>query len=177
MRSSFVSFFCCCSFLVQSIGWAELNPLLEKTLKYDAVKVERVLSVDTILISGDERIMLIGIDGPQLQRKPEVKRDEHGFIIPDDDPTIPLEEEVMAAVKEMLEGKVVRLEFDVVRRDDDNVLPGYVYLPDGRMANLEILRQGYADLKLRSPNLKYAEQFRSAYREARNAMRGLQGRW
>jgi len=176
MRSSF-AIFIFFFLLHQSSVWAELNPLLEKTLKYDAVKVERVLSVDTILISGEERIMLIGVDGPRPKQKAEVKRDAHGFIISDDDPTIPLDEEVVRAVKDMLEGKVVRLEFDVVRRNEDNVLLAYVYLPDGRMANLEILRQGYANLKLRSPNLKYADQFRSAYREARNDMRGLQGQW
>jgi micrococcal nuclease len=157
---------------------AELNPLLEKMSKYDAVKVEKVLSVDKLLLVSGERVVLIGIQGPRPPAFKDVKRDKHGFIVVDEgDPTTSIEEEAMRAAKELLDGQTVRLEFDVDRRNEDGALLAYVFLSDGRMANLEFLREGYADLKLRSPNFKYADQFRAAYRDARRDMKGLQGQW
>lgn len=177
MNSSCILFLFCLVCLFQSPARAELNPLLEKTIKYNAVKVEQVLSVDKLLLASGERVVLIGIDGSSIARRREVQRDAHGFIIPDDDPATPLEDEAFRSVRELLEGKTVRLEFDIERRDDDNMLEAYVYLLDGRMANGEILRQGYANLKLRSPNLKYAGPLRDAYKEARRGMKGLQGQW
>lgn len=164
-------------FSITSLAQAELNPLLSKAMKYDAVIVERVVSVDTVLIAGNEQIKLIGIQGPRSPRRRDVKRDANGFIIHDDDPTTPFVQTAFRVTKELLEGRTVRIEFDVERRNDDGVLLAYVFLPDGRMANLEILRQGFAELKLRSPNLKYADKFRSAYQEARREMKGLQGQW
>jgi micrococcal nuclease len=156
---------------------AELNPLLERSSKYGDIKVVRVLSLDTLLLENNEKVTLIGIKGPRPPRIQDVKRDEHGLIIRDEDPTTPLEQQVFRFAKELAEGKNVRLEFDAERRDEDNFLVAYVFLPDGRMLNEEFLRQGYAELKLRMPNMKYAERLRKAYQEARREMRGLQGNW
>jgi micrococcal nuclease len=159
------------------ICYADLNPLLERTTKYDNIKVERVLSVDTILLENNEKVTLIGIKGPRPPKVQDVKRDEHGFVIPDNDPTTSLELAAFRFAKELAEGKAVRLEFDAERRNDDKVLTAYVFLPNGTMLNEEFLRQGYAELKLRMPNVKYAERLRKAYQEARKEMRGLQGNW
>ncbi len=41
--------------------------------------------------------------------------------------------------------------------------------------NAEILRQGFANLSIRPPNMKFAKELREAYREARAEKRGLQG--
>ena len=159
------------------ICFADLNPLLERTTKYSNIKVERVLSVDTILLENDEKVKLIGIHGLRPPKAPDVNRDERGRIIPDNDPTTPLELEAFRFAKDHAEGKAVRLEFDAEKRDDGNVLTAYVFLPDGTMLNEEVLRQGYAELKLRMPNMKYAERLRKAYQEARREMRGMQGNW
>jgi micrococcal nuclease len=158
-------------------AFAELNPLLERSAKYGDIKIVRVLSVDTVLLENDEKVTLIGIKGLRPPKVQDVKRDEHGLIIHDEDPTTPLEVEAYRFAKDLLEGKSVRLEFDTERRDDDNILTAYVFLPDGKMLNEEFLRQGYADLKLRMPNMKYDERLRNAYQEARKEMRGLQGNW
>jgi micrococcal nuclease len=133
--------------------------------------------VDTLLLENNEKVTLIGIKGPRPPKPPDVNRDEHGLIIPVQDPTTPLELEAFRFTKDLVEGKSVRLEFDTERRDDSNVLTAYVFLPDGKMLNEEVLRQGYAELKLRMPNMKYAERLRKAYQEARKEMRGLQGNW
>jgi len=37
----------------------------------------------------------------------------------------------------------------------------------------EILKQGFANLQIAAPNLKYSDLFRAAYREARTEKRGL----
>jgi micrococcal nuclease len=155
----------------------ELNPLLERSSRFGDSKVVRVLSVDTLLLDNNDKVTLIGIKGPRPPRIQDVKRDEHGLIIRDDDPTTPLEEQALRFAKGLAEGKNVRLEFDAERRDEDNLLVAYVFLPDGRMLNEEFLRQGYAELKLRMPNMKYAQRLRKAYQEARREMRGLQGNW
>jgi endonuclease YncB( thermonuclease family) len=156
---------------------AEINPLLQTSSEFQEVTVERVLAVDEIMVSGDKRIALIGIEGPPLPKKKYAERDSRGFSIKDDDPTTSLEEDAFRFASDLLLGKKVRLEFDEERRNDNNDLQAYVYLANGTMANTELLRQGYADLKLRSPNTKYAEPFRAAYREARKEMRGLRGQW
>jgi micrococcal nuclease len=156
---------------------ADLNPLLERSSKYGDIKVARVLSVDTLLLENNEKVTLIGIKGPRPPKFQDVKRDEFGRTIVDNDPTTPLEQEAFRFAKGLVEGKSVRLEFDTERRNEDNVLVAYVFLNDGRMLNEEFLRQGYAQLSLRMPNMKYAQRLRKAYQEARREMRGMQGNW
>ncbi len=164
--------------LLSAPGWAELNPLLQSSsIKNDHILVEKVLRVDLLQLAGGRRVSLIGILGPNPPKYREVKRDTNGFIIPDEDPTTPFEVEALRFIKALVEKKTVRLEFDVDRRADDGSLLAYVFLPDGKMLNDEALRHGYAQLDLRMPNMKYAERFRQAYRQARREMRGMQGNW
>ncbi|MBF0388043.1 MAG: thermonuclease family protein [Candidatus Omnitrophica bacterium] len=156
---------------------AELNPLLQASARREQVLVERVLTVDMLILAGGEKVSLIGIEGPNPPKMRDVKRDANGFIIPDEDPTTPFEVEALRFVKSLAEGQLVRLVFDVERRSSDGILQAYVILPDGKILNEEALRFGYAQLRLRMPNMKYAERFRQAYREARKEMRGMQGNW
>ena len=166
-------------FLILQHGFvqAELNPLLRTSLKYDQVMVERVLSTDTLLLASGEKVALIGLTGLDPLGSKEVQRDEHGFIIRDQDPTTSFEVEALRFMNTLVGNKMVRLEFDVERRDEQGHLLAYVILPDGKIVNEEALRYGFAHLKLRMPNMKYAERFRRAYKEARQEMRGLQGNW
>jgi micrococcal nuclease len=152
---------------------ADLNPLLASSLKYENIRVARVLSADRILLENEEKISLIGIKGPRAPKMKDVKRDEHGFIIRDEDPTTPFEMEAVGFVRSLAEGKPVRLEFDVQRRADNGDILAYVILPDARLLNAEILRYGYANLRLVPPNMKYADKLRTAYQEARREMRGM----
>ena len=156
---------------------AELNPLLQSSPKFENILVEKVLRVDYLLLAGGTKVSLIGIEGPTPPRFRDVKRDANGFIIPDEDPTTPFEVEALQYVKALAERKTVHLEFDAERRTEDGNLQAYVFLPDGKMLNEEALRNGYAQLSLRLPNMKYAERFRKAYKEARREMRGMQGNW
>jgi micrococcal nuclease len=71
------------------------------------------------------------------------------------------------------EGDKVNIEFDIQKRDKYRRLPGYVYLENGRMLNEEIIKAGYASPMTIPPNVKYQDRFLKAYREAREARRGL----
>ncbi|MBF0619385.1 MAG: thermonuclease family protein [Candidatus Omnitrophica bacterium] len=156
---------------------ADLNPLLQASTRYSSIRVVKVISPDSFLLEGDVKVLLEGIEGVSRPAFQDVKRDEHGFIIRDEDPTTPLEVEAIRFVRSLVQGKNVRLEFDVAHRNDQGAMVAYVFLADGTNVNAEILRQGYARLKLRAPNLKYAEILRKAYQESRREMRGLQAQW
>jgi micrococcal nuclease len=157
---------------------AELNPLLQSSANYKKVLVAKVLTPDTIELESGERVQLLGLLGPRAPKVQYEERDEHGFIIPKDvDPATSAEEDAFKLVRTLLEGKKVRLEFDSQRRNEDNVLQAYVFFMDGSLVNAEILRQGAANLRITPPNVKYADQLRSAYQEARREMRGMQGQW
>ena len=77
--------------------------------------------------------------------------------------------------KGLVEGKTVRLEFDVEKRDKYKRLLAYVYLPDGTFVNAEIVKQGYASLMTYPPNVKYADEFRRLYRRRGTKTRIVEG--
>lgn len=127
----------------------------------DAV-VERVVDGDTVVLVGGEPVRYIGVDTPELHhpRKPV------GFYA----------REAKEFNRRLVEGKKVRLEWDVERRDRYKRLLAYVFLEDGTFVNSELLRQGYAQLLTIPPNVKYVDRFVQMQREAREARRGLWGR-
>ncbi len=154
---------------------ASLDPFFSSSERYEDIRVARVQAVDRILLENDKKVALIGIKGPRAPRREEVNYDKYGRIILDDDPTTPFAVEAMRFACALAEGKPVRLEFDTTRRDSDGNMLAYVFLPDGKMLNAELVRNGYADLKLVPPNMKHADELRAAYQEARREKRGMQG--
>jgi micrococcal nuclease len=74
---------------------------------------------------------------------------------------------------ELVQGAKLRLEYDVERYDQYNRVLAYVFLPDGRMVNTELVRQGLARVLLKSPNLRFRNEFVQAQREAITARQGL----
>jgi micrococcal nuclease len=67
----------------------------------------------------------------------------------------------------------VTLEFDVRRTDRYGRALAYAFRPDGRMANEEMVRTGFATVLVYPPNVRYVERIRAAAAEARLARRGL----
>lgn len=122
-------------------------------------KVERVIDGDTIKIETGESVRYIGIDTPETvhPRKPV---QYYG-------------KEASEYNKKQVEGKKVRLEFDVQERDHYGRLLCYVYLADGTFVNAELVKQGYAQVSTYPPNVKYQELFLSLQKEARTRNRGL----
>jgi micrococcal nuclease len=127
-----------------------------------------VVDGDTIDVAfGDivERVRLIGIDTPET-KKPNSPVECYG-------------PEASAFTTSLLPpGTRVRVDRDVVGRDDYGRLLGYVYLldPDGSAAlfvNDEIIRQGYATPLTIAPNSTFARDFAEAARAAEAADLGL----
>lgn len=122
--------------------------------------VIRVVDGDTIILNGNERVRLIGVDTPETVH-PQKPVEYYG-------------KEASAFTKRMCEGKKVRLEYDWQKKDRYNRTLAYVYLEDGTFLNAEIIKQGYGHAYTRSP-FKYLEEFRRYERGAREGGVGLWG--
>ncbi len=133
----------------------------------------RASNTDAIVLEDGRRIKMIGIAAAGRTPQKVVERDKNGLVIePAPEPTTTLEEEAFTFARNLLDGKTVQLEYDVESMDD-GYRQAYVFLPDGTMANAKLLRQGYVYLKIRPPNVKYADQLRAAYQEGRQEQRGF----
>lgn len=123
--------------------------------------VVRVVDGDTVVLDGNEKVRLIGINTPETV-----------------DPRRPVEtygKEASARTKALVEGKRVRLELDVEPVDRYGRTLGYLFLEDGTFVNLSLVADGYASAYRYPPNVKHAERFREAERAAREARLGLWG--
>ena len=98
----------------------------------DLYLVTRVVDGDTIVLSNGERLRYIGVDTP------ETKHPKKGLQC--------YGKEASAFNKKLVEGKKVKLEFDVQQKDRYGRLLAYVYLEDGTFVNAELLRKGYAQV-------------------------------
>lgn len=118
---------------------------------------------DTIVVDMngvDEKVRFIGVDTPETH-----------------DPRKPVQCFGKAAAnftKNLIGNNQVRLEADPTNtnRDRYNRLLRYVYLPDGTLVNLEIIKQGYGFAYLSFPVQK-ADEFRAAQKNARENEKGL----
>jgi len=121
--------------------------------------VERVVDGDTIIISGGERIRMIGINTPESVK--EAGEVEHFGI------------EASKYTKDKLEGKTIYIEKDVSDRDDYGRLLRYIYLEDGTFYNEKIVKEGYAFAGTYPPDVKYNEILHDAEDYARENNLGL----
>ncbi|UCD54767.1 MAG: apolipoprotein N-acyltransferase [Candidatus Omnitrophota bacterium] len=143
-----------------------------KKYNYDNILVTRVIDGDTIELQNRERVRLIGIDTPEVRFNPKLKRDakrtkkEYEAIIA-------MGKIAAEFTKNLVEGKKVKLEFDIEKKDRYGRLLAYVYLADGRMLNAELVKEGYANVYTFPPNVKYVDMFLELQREARENNRGL----
>ncbi len=124
----------------------------------DTVLVTRVIDGDTIEIEGGETIRYIGIDTPETVH-PEKPVEYFG-------------KEASEKNRELVEGRIVRLEKDIQNKDAYGRLLRYVWLGD-TMVNVELVRLGYAYSYSFPPNVTYQELILQAEQEARQNERGL----
>ncbi len=121
------------------------------------------------------KVRLIGIDTPESSKNKKAYRDakRSGARIEE---IIRMGKEAKMFTRSLLrKGTEVVLETDVQVFDKYGRVLAYVYLPDGRMLNELLVREGYAKVYTFPPNVKYAELFRKAQREAMRLKRGLWG--
>jgi micrococcal nuclease len=140
----------------------------------------KVVDGDTLKIEHQgriESIRLIGIDTPESRVNQKAKKDA-ARNQEDIKKIIGLGQEATRYVKRLVKpGETIKIEFDRQIRDKYGRLLGYVYLPNGKMLNEEIVKAGYANLMTYPPNVKYEDRFLRAYREARENNRGLWSRY
>lgn len=132
-----------------------------------AATVVEVVDGDTVVIDiggREEHVRLIGIDTPEVYVDEGEQPDCYG-------------PEASAFTKGLLPpGTPVRLERDVVGRDDYDRLLAYVYvLADGRMVNEAIVAGGFATPLSIVPNTAFAARFVAAATAAEAAGLGLWG--
>lgn len=118
-------------------------------------------TLDVTLKGRTRRVRLIGVDTPETTH-----------------PSRPVEcfgREATRFLTELVNGQTVFLEADPSQGDRDryNRLLRFVWLPDGRLVNYEIIAQGYGFEYTFNAPYAYQDQFKAAQRTAREAQAGL----
>lgn len=125
--------------------------------------VERVVDGDTIKVwigNTLETVRYIGVDTPETVH-PNRGVEPYGKAASEFN-------------RGLVDGRSVRLEFDVERRDHYGRLLAYVYV-DTIFVNAELISQGFAQLMTVPPNVQHVDQFISLQGIARDANLGLWG--
>src|SRR3989344_1028684 len=130
------------------------------------VLVTKVIDGDTIEIEGGVRVRYLGVDTPETK-----------------DPRKTVEcfgKEAYNKNRDLVEGKRVILEKDITDKDKYDRLLRFVYLAleDGQMlfVNDYLIRDGYGHVLTIPPDVKFAEQFLEAQKQARVNNKGLWGK-
>lgn len=120
-------------------------------------QVVEVVDGDTIRVSIDGEVYplrFIGIDAPETDH-PAVGQERLG-------------QEALEANRALVEGQTVYLEYDVSPTDQYGRILAYVYLPDGRMVNEELVRLGLAVAQAYPPDTKHQDRLYAAEIGARS---------
>lgn len=120
--------------------------------------VTEVIDGDTIEIESGEKVRLIGIDTPETvdPRRPV------GCFGP----------EASDKAKELMEGRLVKLEKDVSEKDKFNRLLRYIYV-DQLFINEYLVREGFAHASSFPPDIRYQNLLNQAEGEAKINQKGL----
>jgi micrococcal nuclease len=121
--------------------------------------VERVVDGDTIILTGGGKVRYLGIDAPEMPK--------------DGQPEEFLASEAKEENARLVYNQTLRLEFDLERYDQYGRLLAYLFLPDGKMVNAELVRRGLARVYLIPPNLHYQTALVDCQRQAIQKHQGL----
>lgn len=126
-------------------------------------RVLRVIDGDTIVLSPNEKVRLIGVDAPETAHPRKVVEC--------------FGKNAKEFTRAAVEGKTVRLVFDEANtrrkhKDKYGRTLGYLYTEEGIHLNAELIRQGYAHAYTRFP-FRYIVEFRQMERLARSQAVGL----
>ncbi|NLE64867.1 MAG: thermonuclease [Elusimicrobia bacterium] len=147
----------------------------ERAVPASTLRVVQVYDGDTIRLSNGEKVRLIGIDTPELHESPKLRRDVQRTG--QDAATVRrMGKRAREFTDALVFGRDVRVQTDLQERDKYGRLLAYVYLGDGTFVNEEIIKNGYATPMSIPPNVRYAEDFRGLYEQAREEKKGLWGK-
>jgi len=166
---------------------------------YESIAVVKVYDGDTIKLANGEKVRLLGIDCPEMRENDKLYRDAYKSRR-NIKAIMAQGQKAYEFAQKLLEGRQVRLEFDIEQRDKYNRLLAYVFIreevagntlsfepvegviyiveEEGRryietFVNALILSEGYASPMSISPNTKYSRLFERLYQQARDQKRGL----
>ncbi len=107
----------------------------------------------------DEKVRLVCIDIPEIERNPKAERDSKRSG-QDINTIISLGKKAANFTKSYLKpGTTVKLELVTQPRDKYDRLLSYIYLSDGTMLNALLVQEGYAQVMTIPPNIKYQDLF------------------
>lgn len=109
-------------------------------------KVSFIIDGDTFKTENSEKIRLIGIDAPEKGEK--------------------CYEESRKKLKELIDGKIVRVEKDKKDKDDYGRLLRYVFINE-TFVNLVLVKEGYAYVFMDGENIKYLKELIEAEKFAK----------
>lgn len=140
------------------------------------IKVVRIIDGDTfkgVIESDTLTIRLIGVDCPESRKNTKAYNDAEKSE--NDVETIVAMGELAKEFtkKHLKKDETVYLEFDVGENDKYGRILAYVWLNDTLMFNNLIIKEGYAQMMTIPPNVKYQEEFLTAYKSARANEKGL----
>ncbi len=119
-------------------------------------RVSWVIDGDTVVISGGQRVRYLGIDTPELSDRQPWAKDAY------------------QRNRQLVEGKMVRLEYDVEKKDRFGRLLAFVWVED-LLVNEELVKEGLAYVYYIYPNEKYGERLKTAQAVALREKKGLWG--
>jgi len=144
-----------------------------RSYNYSDIKVKRVIDGDTLELEDGQRVRLIGIDAPEMHESEKLLRDMRRTKR-DIQAIKAMGRRAYEFLKNMVENKKVRLEFDVEKYDRYHRLLAYVFLKeDDTFVNAKMLEEGFAQVMTIPPNVKYADYFLTLFRKAREEKKGL----
>ena len=122
-------------------------------------RVKKVYDGDTIILENDQRVRLLGINTPEIESRH--RADEPGG------------KAAKTWLTEQIRDQKIYLEFDLEKRDKYKRLLAHVFLNDGTHINLELIKNGLAFVSIIPPNLRYANKFSRAQKQAEQNKIGL----
>lgn len=168
--------------------------LASPCLAADPLTVTRCIDGDTLQLSNGEKVRLIGVDTPESKNNAKTRRDAKGTG-QDIKKITEMGKEAVAFTRKLIEGKQVRLEYDVQKKDKYGRTLAYVFHDTGirepgfkkdywlvstdhegqrsDFINAELVLAGYAQVMTVPPNMKYQELFVTLQKTAKEKKRGL----
>ncbi|MFH0860170.1 MAG: thermonuclease family protein [Candidatus Altiarchaeota archaeon] len=146
---------CCLDINVNSICDKDETASIQQTTMVQGVILNRSTAIVSKVIDGDSiklqngiEIRLLGINTPEQGQ--------------------PYYQEVTNRLRELVEGKTVSLEGDIQDRDQYNRLLRYVFVND-LFVNLQLVKEGYANVLIIQPNTKYEADLKNAQNEVKTS--------
>jgi len=153
-------------------------PVLYKSVSFSNIKVKEVLEGDMIIFENDKMLQLIGVDTPETNYTSSKRISDAKITgIPEEVLDV-MGNEATYYLKELIEGKQVRVEFDKKRSNQYDILVGYVFLVDSDIfVNASIIEKGYTYKVHTYPNVKYKTTFDALHEKAAETSSELWQQW